>query len=107
MWQVIQVLQTYIDLRLKKKKSKTGNTDLPFLDGYNHWQSLANKRTDEFLATKTFREKFGGWNIMKSVLSLDETPSALERSCKAATKFSPELATDIELESILLDELRL
>ena len=57
---MIQVLQTYIDLRLKKKKSKTGNTDLPFLDGYNHWQSLANKRTDEFLATKTFREKFGG-----------------------------------------------
>ena len=44
---------------------------------------------------------------MKSVLSLDQTPSALERSCKAATKFSPELATDIELESILLDELRL
>ena len=45
---------------IKKKKSKTGNTDLPFLDGYNHWQSLTNKRTDEFLATKTFREKFGG-----------------------------------------------
>ena len=42
---------------------------------------------------------------MKSVLSLDETPSALERPYKAATKFSRELATDIEMESIPLDEL--
>ena len=42
---------------------------------------------------------------MKSVLSLDKTPSALERSLKAATKLSRELSTDIEMESILLDRL--
>ena len=36
---------------------------------------------------------------MKSVLSLDETPSALERSFKAATKLRRELPTDIEMES--------
>ena len=36
------------------KKKKTGNTDLLFLDGDNHWQSLTNKRTGEFLAAKTF-----------------------------------------------------
>ena len=42
---------------------------------------------------------------MKSVLSLDETPSTLERSSKAATKFRRELPTDIEMESILLEEL--
>ena len=42
---------------------------------------------------------------MKSVLSLDETPSALERSFKAATKLSRELPTDIETESIPLEEL--
>ena len=53
-----------------------------FLDGNNHWQSLTNKPTGEFLAAKTLREKFGGLNIMKSVLSLEETPSALERSLK-------------------------
>ena len=29
---------------------------------------------------KTLRGKFGGLNIMKGILSLDETPSALERS---------------------------
>ena len=43
-------------------------------------------RTGEFLAEKTLKQKFGGLNIMKSVLSLDETPSTLERSFKAATK---------------------
>ena len=42
---------------------------------------------------------------MKSVLNLDETPSALERSFKATTKLRRELPTDIEMESISLMEL--
>ena len=54
---------------------------------------------------KTLREKFYGLNIMKTVLSLDETPSALERSFKAATKLRRELPTDIEMESTPLMEL--
>ena len=42
---------------------------------------------------------------MKSVLSLDETPSALEKSLKAATKITAELPVDLEMENILLKEL--
>ena len=42
---------------------------------------------------------------MKSVLSLDETPSTLERSFKAATKLHHELPTNLEMESIPLKEL--
>ena len=42
---------------------------------------------------------------MKSVLNLDETPSALYISFKAATKVSRELPTNIEMESIPLMEL--
>ena len=42
---------------------------------------------------------------MKSVLSLDETPSALERSLKAATKLSRVLPTSLEMESIPLKDL--
>ena len=94
-----------IDQFTIKKISKTGNTDLHFLDSNKHWQSLTNKRTGEFLAPKTLREKFGGLNMMKSVSSLDETPSALEKSFKAATKLSRELPTDLEMESIPLEEL--
>ena len=73
-----------------------------FLDGNKHWQPLTNKRTGEFLAAKTLREKFGGLSIMKSVLSLDETPSALERYFKAGTKLRRELPTNIEMDSIPL-----
>ena len=87
------------------QKKNTGNTDLLFLDGNKYWQSLTNKRTGEFLAANTLREKFVGSNIMKSVLSLDETTSALERSFKVTTKLRRELPTDIEMESIPLEEL--
>ena len=76
-----------------------------FLDGDKHCQSLTNKRTGEFSAAKTLREKFGRLNAMKSVLSLDETPSVLKRSVKAGTKLRRELPTDIETESIPLIEL--
>ena len=97
-------------IKKKKKKSKTGNNcpcffNLLFRDGNNHWQSLTNKCTGEFLAAKTLRDKFGGLNIMKRVLSLDEIPFALERSLRAATKLSHELPTDLEMESIQLGEL--
>ena len=36
-----------------KRNSKTGNIELLFLEGNQHWQSLTNKRNGEFLATKT------------------------------------------------------
>ena len=60
-----------LDQFMTKKILMTGNTDLLLLDGNKHWHSLTNKRTGEFLAAKTLREKFGGLNIMKSVLSLE------------------------------------
>ena len=82
-----------------KKNSKTGNIELLFLDGNNQWQSLNNKRTGEFLAPKTLREKFGGLNTMKNFLGVD-TPPALERSFQAATKLKAGLPTDLEMESI-------
>ena len=41
---------------------------------------------------------------MKSVLSLDETPSALERSISAGSKIKSELPTDLQMESIPLKE---
>ena len=37
---------------------------------------------------------------MKNVLSLDKTPSALERFVKAATKLKSELPTDLQMENI-------
>ena len=62
------------------------------------------KQTGDFFAPKILREKFGGLNIMKNVLSLDETPSVLERSVKAASKFKSELPTDLMMENIPLKD---
>ena len=75
-----------------------------FLDGNNDWQSLTNKRTGEFLAPKTLREKLGGLSTIRSVLCLDKTPSVLERSISAASKIKSELPTDLHMESIPLKE---
>ena len=94
-----------IDRFIIKKNSKTDNTDLLFLDCNKQWQSFTNNRTGESLSAKTLREKFGGLNAMKSVLSIDETPSALDRSFKAANKLKAGLPTDLEMENIPLKEL--
>ena len=53
------------------------------------------KQTGKFLATKTVRDKFGWLRAMKNFLGTVETPSALERSFKVATKLKRELPTDI------------
>ena len=42
---------------------------------------------------------------MKSVLSLDETPPALEKSFKVAAKLKAGLPPDLEIETIPLKEL--
>ena len=44
-----------IDRFMIKKISKTGNTDLIFLDQDKHWQSLTNKRTGKFLVAEAIR----------------------------------------------------
>ena len=70
----------------------------------DRWVPLT-KQTGEFFAPKTLRDRFGGVNTMKIFLGVDKIPPSLERSFKAASKFSRELATDLEMESIPLEEL--
>ena len=70
----------------------------------NRWVPFT-KQTGEFFAPKILRDRFGGVNTMKNVLGIDRTPPALERSFKAATKLKAELPTDLEIESIPLEEL--
>ena len=94
-----------LDRLMIRKNLKTGNIELFFLDGNNQSQSLTNKSTGGFLLAKTLREKFSGLNIVKSVLSLDETASALERRVKAASKLKSELPSDLQMESIPLEDL--
>ena len=65
----------------------------------------STKQVDEFFSEKTLKDRLGGVNKMKYFLGIDETPPALERSFKAATRLKAELPTVIEMESIPLKEL--
>ena len=82
---------------------KKGITIFEFYNG--RWWVPLTKQTGEFVSPKTLRDRFGGVNTMKNFLGIDETPPALEKSFKAATKLSRELPTDIEMKSIPLEEL--
>ena len=82
---------------------KKGATDFEFYNG-DKWVPLT-KQTGEFLAPKILKDRFGGVNVMKIFLRVDETPPRLERSFKAATRLRSELPTYIEMESILLEKL--
>ena len=84
------------------KDSKKGVTIFEFYNGYR-WVPLINQ-TGDFLAPKTLRDMFGGVNAMKNFLDV-ETPPSLERSLKAATKLKSELPTDLQMESIPLEDL--
>ena len=82
---------------------KKGVTVFEFYNG-DKLVSLT-KQTGQFLATKTLRDRSGELKARKNFLGTAGTPPALERSFKAANKLRRELPTDIEVESIPLEEL--
>ena len=82
---------------------KQGVTVFEFYNG-DRWVPLT-KQTGNCFASKTLRDRLCGLNTMKIFLAVDKTPLALERSFKAATKLKNEFPTDIEMESIPLEEL--
>ena len=81
---------------------KKGATIFQFFNG-DRWVPLT-KQTGEFFAPNSLRDRFGGVNTMRNLSDVDRPP-ALERSFNAASKLSRELPTDLEMESIPLEEL--
>ena len=82
---------------------KKGVTIFEFYNG-DRWV-LLTKQTGEFFAPKTLRDRFGGINAMKNFLGIDTTPPSLERSISAASKLKSKLPTDLQIESMPLEEL--
>ena len=68
------------------------------------WVPL-KKQTGEFFAPKTLRDSFGGVKRIKNFLDIKRTPPAQERSISAASKLKSELLTDLQMESIPLEEI--
>ena len=82
---------------------KKGATIFEFYNS-DRWVTLT-KQTDQFFAPKNLRDRFGGVNTMKMFLDFNKTPPTIERSLSAATKLKGELPTELEMESIPLEEL--
>ena len=87
-----------------KTNSKTGITDLLWYKSKN-WVSLTNQRTGEFLAVSTLKTKFGGLTPMKNFLNLEQTPSSIDRSIKAANLLKSKIPTQTDIETIPLFDL--
>ena len=58
-----------------------------------------------FFGPKSLRDRFGGVNTNKNFLGIDRTAPALEISLSAASKLKAELPTDLQIESIPLEEI--
>ena len=93
-----------LDIFRLTKDPKKAVTIFEFYNGDRRWVPLTKQASDLF-APKTLRDKFGGLNTIKIFLGVDKTPPALERSLKAATKLKADLDTDLQMESIPLEEL--
>ena len=87
-----------------KTNSKTGITDLLWYNSEN-WVSVTNQRTGEFLAVSTLKTKFGGLTLMKIFLNLEQTPSSVDRSIKAANLLKSEIPMQTDIENIPLFDL--
>ena len=59
-----------------------------------------DKQTDKFLVAALLRDRFLELRVIKKFLEIDKAPPKLEKSTEAAPRFSRELPTHIEMESI-------
>ena len=86
-----------------ERNTKTGVSILKFFNGKD-WVNLMNQRNGDFLAEKSLKQKFGGLNAMKVILSVDEIPQ-LDKTFDATVKLKSELPTLREIENIQLQDL--
>ena len=87
----------------KVEKYKNGAEKFSFYNGED-WVSLTNKRTGKFLSKITIRNKFGGIERMKRILSIEGDIPDFNQSVTFAKKLQEQLPTDLEMEDIpLLD----
>ena len=87
----------------KVEKYKNGAEKFSFYNGED-WVSLTNKRNGKFLSKITIRNKFGGIERMKRILTIEGDIPDFNKSVTFAKKLQEQLPTDLEMEDIpLLD----
>ena len=79
-----------------ERNTKTGVSMLQFkkikFNGKEEWMDLNDKRTGKFLTENSLKNKFGGLDAMKAILSVNEIPE-LDKTTAAAVKLRKELPT--------------
>ena len=101
---------------LYRQLNVRGNLDLIDLDALNYTKYTkrsttvlefhnGEKKTCNFFAPKTLKNRYGILSTVNKFVGTDETPPMSEQSFKALTKIKCELPTDIELETSPLMEI--
>ena len=90
----------YFRLRLNEK---SGASMLEFFKN-GEWKNLTNKKTGEWLADSTLKERLGGEAGIRLNLGI-ETPERFVQQKQAVKKLNALIPTDLEMESISLEDL--
>ena len=83
---------------------KSGVSVLEFFKN-GDWVNLTDKRTGEWLSDATIKQRLGGESGMIRNLGLEETPDRFKRQKQAAKKLNRLVPTDLEMESLSLEDL--
>ena len=83
---------------------KSGVSVLEFFKN-GDWVNLTDKRTGEWLSDATIKQRLGGESGLIRNLGLEDTPDRFKRQKQAAKKLNRLVPTDLEMESISLEDL--
>ena len=86
-------------------KTTGSQTIFRFMTSNREWENLTNKRTGKWLADNTLKKILGGHSGMVRHLGLEDIPERFKRQKDAARRLNKSLPTDLEMESIPLDDL--
>ena len=93
------------DLERFRLKTTGSQTIFRFMTSNGEWENLTNKRTGKWLADNTLKKILGGHSGMVRHLGLEDIPERFKRQKDAARRLNKSLPTDLEMESIPLDDL--
>ena len=93
------------DLERFRLKTTGSQIIFRFMTSNGEWENLTNKRTGKWLADNTLKKILGGHSGMVRHLGLEDIPERFKRQKDAARRLNKSLPTDLEMESIPLDDL--
>ena len=91
--------------RFRIRLINDSQTVFEFLKNNGEWVNLTDKRSGKWLTDATLKTKLGGENGMLQVLGVEGLPERFKRQKTLARKLLPNIPTDLEMESIPMQDL--